>query len=236
MSVGQEGAPLSRTEMQVRRLESSVRHLQALYAIAVAVALGFGFEHTVDARSKATAIALLVALVMTLIPFYHGTLRYLDDAYVFSDTNRKEAVLLEFVVRFLESCLFFGLAAAIGNPVVFGWFFVALLVTNIVWTRLTQLFCVKRAAPSPSFDWRAVNFVTVTAAIVFLSVLGTGSHAGGGSHPFVVGGILMLALARTAADYHTSWRFYAAVDDDDLHRVEHANNVDAILENSRQPA
>jgi hypothetical protein len=202
--------PPSRAELRARRQESSVRHLQDLYSIAVTVALGFAFEHMVAAHARSTAIVLLVTLVVTLVPFYHGTLRYLDDAYIFSEQNHKEAVLLEFIVRFLESCLFFALAATIENPLVFGWLYVALLATNIVWTRLAQLVCRKGEAPSPPFDWRAINLIVGTAAVFLLAGLGMVT-----SRQVLAAGILVLALTRTALDYRMSWHFYAAVDDGD---------------------
>src|SRR5215208_6828429 len=70
-----------------RQHESTVRYLQELYTIMVAVALPVAITRMFDERQESApfrleVLPLLVTFVATLIPFFHGTLRHLDDTYV----------------------------------------------------------------------------------------------------------------------------------------------------------
>jgi hypothetical protein len=203
-----------RLDVERERRTSSVRHLQNLYSIGVTVALGFAFERTIASESKERAIPLLIAFILTLLPFYHGTVRHLDDAYIFRRVNRNEAILAESLARFLEACLFFGLAASVDKPIFFAWMYVTLLIVNIGWSWLTEVACVKpeRRLSAPH-DWRDVNLVTVAIAISCLTALHTFRLASNESVLLEVG-LVVVTFARTTADYRKSWGFYAALEDE----------------------
>ena len=67
---------------------------------------------------------LSAALLVTLIPFYHGALRHLDEQYAGAGARQARGfVLVDFLVLFLESCVFLALAVSIARPEVFGWLF-----------------------------------------------------------------------------------------------------------------
>ncbi len=128
--------------------ESSVRHLQLLYTIVAGLALSdaigalFG-EQAADDASAWQLLPLLIAFVVTLIPFFHAALRHLDDAYLIDPTAhqvKRGALAADFLFLFFEGCLLFALAHRLEAERVFLGLFSVLLVVDIV-------------GPSP-FIWR----------------------------------------------------------------------------------
>src|SRR5436190_2038096 len=88
----------------------AVEHLQELYSVVVAIALSLAIERTIAAptsRARAHEVVLVVALVVTLIPFYHGALRHLDEQYGGEDRRAAHqfSVLIDFLLLFVESCI-----------------------------------------------------------------------------------------------------------------------------------
>jgi hypothetical protein len=184
----------------------SVEHLQGLYSIMVAIAMGFAFQRMITSSSKATEILLLASLIVTLIPFYHGTLRHLDDTYVLAHVDRGRGVLAEFAVRFLESSLFLGLAATIREPVPFACVYLALLTVNIGWSLLTEALCEYRAG-GPTTAWRAINAGATAATVATLLFVERAGSEVSGSLALPIG-LAAIAVGRTLADYGSAGDFY----------------------------
>jgi hypothetical protein len=153
---------------------------------------------------------LATALLVTLIPFYHGALRHLDELY---GRGRGRAahgfsVLVDFLLLFLESCVLLAMGASITQePGVFAWLFLALLSLDVVWAYLTTTFLVAEPERAAQKTWLKVNCffgLALLATLLAISLAGWSSSA---AVPYVV---LIVALARTATDYAFSWKFYVA--------------------------
>jgi hypothetical protein len=191
----------------------SVEHLQGLYSVVVALALSLAADRLLpgsDRVARARGFELAAALVVTLIPFYHGALRHLDDVYGPGSGSAAHSfsVLIDFLLLFVESCAFLALSVSIKQPWTFAWLFLALLALDVLWAYLTTTFLAARPQQAAPTTWLKVNLgfgLTLLAILVSLSVGGWGS-------PGVVAYVaLLLATARTAVDYALSWKFYAAV-------------------------
>ncbi len=195
---------------------SSVRNLGALYSVVVGVALAFAMEKLVDAEAASVfqwhLVPLFLALVVTLVPFYHGALRHLDVTYVEHGTSdvRAGALLADFLLLFLEGSLFVGLSVLLGRPEVFGWTLVALLLLDAIWGFTAHLAFSRHPKLKAEARWAFVNAGTVVILVLFLIVLGAYPPGRVPESGGLEIGLLGIAAIRTVVDYAVSWEFYTA--------------------------
>ncbi len=207
--------------------ESSVRHLQQLYTIVAGLALSDAvaqlFGGDAGGWNRGTGLLLLLAFVATLIPFYHGTMRHLDDVYLIdamAHEVRRVGLAVDFVFLFAESCLLFAMAHRLDDPPRFFLFFVVLLVVDVAWLvggyfaaldsrraaiELQLLFRPRRGHLIAPLVWAKNNVLFIALALGawlvgrrWVTLDGTASAAL----------VALFALARTANDYRLSWDFY----------------------------
>lgn len=210
------------------RQESSVRHLQALYTIVAGLALsdaiGWLFrEGRTGGPGPWELLPLLVAFVVTLVPFFHGALRHLDDSYLIDPaarTVKRGALATDFVFLFGESCLLFALAHRMDRAGAFLALFALLLLVDVAWAVAFHLATPtsRRRTPdvrallsprgeNPIFQlrWAANNVAFLLVVGCWAAVLGVGPDA----NPHLQRAATMaIAVARTASDYRVSWDFY----------------------------
>ncbi len=208
--------------------ESSVRHLQLLYTIVAGLALSdaigalFG-EQAADDASAWQLLPLLIAFVVTLIPFFHAALRHLDDAYLIDPTAhqvKRGALAADFLFLFFEGCLLFALAHRLEAERVFLGLFSVLLVVDIVWAitfhlaspssrrkaaELQLLFLSRKQNLVFQLKWAANNLVFLLIVGLFVLVDHQFLHLGPAGTRIV---IMLVAIARAASDYAVSWPFY----------------------------
>jgi lysylphosphatidylglycerol synthetase-like protein (DUF2156 family) len=140
---------------------------------------------------------------VTLVPFYHGAERHLEDAYV--DNPREGAnprrLLFDFAILFIEACVLLGAAAVVRYPQALLVALIALWVVDIVWGLTARVVFQLR---DEVMTWALINSVAVIGFSLLLVVAWT-TDVGD-----VVLGLLLLAtsLIRTIADYRSSWSFY----------------------------
>jgi hypothetical protein len=187
--------------------ERSVDHLQGLYGVVVAIALGLAVDRIIPPAGHPIQyrhLLLGVALLVTLIPFYHGALRHLDEQYAQGRTpDRAGSVLVDFFVLFLEGCAFLALAVSVARPHVFAKAFLLLLALDIVWALLTNFILTKDGKLRAQMSWLYINVVTVAVLLIFLST----DHD---TTRVLWYAILTVAVVRSAVDFMLTWRFYAA--------------------------
>jgi hypothetical protein len=184
-------------------IEKSIDSLQRVHALISALALGEAVRRlitnpgTADASFNAEALPQFVALVCTIVPFYHGMHRHLEDTYLFASDVRhpKGVLLIDFVVFLVEASSFFALAVLFKAPS-FYWVLAALLTFDAVWGGVTALI-----NPATKFRWCLLNFGAAAAMIVVLSlnVFRPGMD---------VWLLTMIVGVRAILDYSTHWRFY----------------------------
>jgi hypothetical protein len=198
-------------EAQQESQKRSVEHLQELYSVVVAIALSLAVDRLLPATGpglRGRALVLLLALLVTLIPFYHGALRHLDELYGHGSGRAAHSfsVLVDFLLLFLESCAFLALAVSITRPATFAWLFLALLALDVAWAYLTR-YLVTPSEQATQETWLKVNLFFGSVLLVILVVI---FSAGWGSTAALAYVVFAVALTRTVADYALSWKFYVA--------------------------
>jgi hypothetical protein len=122
----------------------SIEHLQGLYTVvaAVSVALaGEDFAQTVRSDEWSRSLPLIVAFLVTLVPFYHGTLLHLDKTYRATHPIPVSygRLLFDFSFLFAEGCILILLAISITSPRAFAPAMSALLAVDVGWAFATSL-------------------------------------------------------------------------------------------------
>ena len=197
--------------------ERTVRHLQELYTVAVSVALGAGIVRLVGVGPQEPTIQwdslpMLVALLATLIPFYHGSMRHLDQVYVEEGGGnvRANALLMDFLLLFIETGVLFVIAGLLPKPWYAGWAIVILLVFDSLWGSAVH-FAFSRPGrpirPLTALRWAVLN-LAFAPAFAALLLLGRPSPAEGPLSLPIALGFMVVAVLRSALDYTISWTFY----------------------------
>ena len=94
----------------------SVDNLQRLYTVVISLAVAESLRRLLGDTPPETIAdykqwLMFASLIFTVVPFYHGANRYLDATYVTGERSAKPiALMVDFVMLFLEGLLFFGLA------------------------------------------------------------------------------------------------------------------------------
>jgi hypothetical protein len=199
---------------------SSVKHLQTLYTVVVGVALTVALEDisaTVPGQtsllSSVDAVLLLVAFIATLLPFYHGALRHLDVTWIEKQGRdvKSGALLADFIILFVEGCLFLLIARQLGSPFHFGMGLAALLTIDIIWGVVAHVAFTQPGADKAEWKWVQNNVVAVIALLALLISVRTWVPQPAQA-TWNAAGLLGVALLRTAVDYARSWDFYYPTD------------------------
>ena len=191
-----------------------MRSLQELYTVAIGVALAKAMELYVGGSEGGSGHGErfremtpgLVALVATLVPFYHGAMRHLDKMYVEDHGRfvRRGALLADFLWLFIEAGIFVGMALQLGPPARFGWWLVLLLVFDSTWGILFHFALSKHRHHWAEFKWALTNLPVAGVLSVVLWRLSL-SEEGTAAIAFVVPAV---AVVRSLIDYSWSWKFY----------------------------
>ena len=196
--------------------KNSVRNLEGLYSTVVGLALSLAILRVIDTHRapipvSSTALPCFFAFLATVIPFYHGALRHLDITYV-EKAGRDVApggLLFDFGFLFLEGCLLLALAALLRTPQFYGWFWLALLVVDLVWGFLAHIaFSARDVQPRAEVRWAIINTVCATLLAILLLTRVPYPPTTAPAEPRVPLLLLVLSLARTIADYGGCWGYY----------------------------
>ena len=230
------------------RVERGVDNLQRLYTIVIGIALtealarfvlGPGFRTSAVAAPAtlylAAYVPTMVAFVATLLPFYHGALRYLDETYVINATRVKpSALLVDFLVLFVEanrtrkstkradgltrvkpSALLVDFLVLFVEAKIFYWmaltlndwrsFFQVMLILLVVDTVWIAFTFFYSGTFLQVWKWGVINVASLVAVWVVLYT------------PLIIEekkqtGLVALALIRTAIDYVWNWTFFHPTD------------------------
>lgn len=225
--------PASHSDTFLRKQESSVRRLQSLYTIVSGLALSDAVatlvREDIQGQEWIATISLLIAFVITLIPFFHGAMRHLDDVFLIDPDRRLKTTSLavDFGFLFLEGLLLFLLAHWIVEPERFFWALPALLVIDVVWAIVTHIHSNQREGDRSRrgrtlvveiltaiqvAKWAMINIVCIGVLIALVVLRLVVDRYSSASPSLIVQGSAVLigatAVARTVVDYAHSWNFY----------------------------
>jgi len=195
--------------------KNSVRNLQNLYSIVVGLGLSLAIYNLLDFSRvgwpfRFELAPFFVSFLVTLIPFYHGALRHLDAAYTEQDSGqvRGGALLADFWLLFIESCILLGLAVLLPTPQFFAWGLVLLLAIDTIWGFLAYLVFSKKVESKSELHWALINLITVVILSVCFVIIGIFPPVAGVVVPSLWIIILSVCFIRTIVDYVVCWTFY----------------------------
>lgn len=190
--------------------DGSVQNLQELYTVAVGAALTLAIVRMVPETSSPVWVSLpvLVAFVVTLVPFYHGAMRHLDLTYQGSSATptREGALLADFFLLFVEACLFLALASVVTNTKQAAWTLLTLLTLDGVWGIAAHSVFAKSRRSWAEIRWSLINVCTALVIFGFIKWMSVWPWVSQPGRPEL--SLAVICVARTLADYAWSWRFY----------------------------
>ena len=187
--------------------DKTVEGLQRLYVILIALALTTGvkvllesigvIDNNISVINKLiqfNAIILFVAFLLTLIVFYHGMNRHLEETFLLTDdiVNQRETLMIDMVVFIIESGLLVTMAYGITKPLLFFYAWSALLLIDIIWTLVVWRIHKKE---NPMWAINNAIFLIIAWASFMCFEL-------------IVWFIACIEILRNIVDYIINWRFY----------------------------
>jgi hypothetical protein len=186
------------------------------------VALTIAITKLVDDKAampiRLDVLPYFVAYLTTLVPFYHGALRHLDVTY-FEDTRanaKRGALMFDWGLLFLESCLLLGLAVLLQRPEPFGFALCGLLAFDCIWAFIAALaFSPETEDQRAESKWAVINFVIFCLLVLALLYIDSLDANLKPVDRFRWTVILLFATARTVWDYTWCWKYYYPSDKTD---------------------
>jgi hypothetical protein len=187
------------------KIKGSIRSLKELYSGVFALALYEairGVAETPNVLMSQQFQFFLVAFCATLIPFYHGTMRYFDDSYFSTSSELKPgSFMLDYIFFCTSAGLLVWLGAMFGaafNPDYFMRVYAGLLAMDIVWGFMTHFLTNSYMRVK---YWLWLNF----AVLFGIGLIWAWRH------PFQSNQItmfLIIAPTRSILDYALNWNMY----------------------------
>ena len=195
--------------------ENSVKELANLYNVVIGIALSVAiYQSFSDGTQKLTLsfsdLPNLVIFLALVIPFYHGAVRHLFATYVEGggSTNIKSGALLaDFVLLFVEGCLFVMMAMTIDQIVPLIWVVVSLLILDSIWGFLAWLAFTGAKSQYAEKRWAFINMITSGLIVILMMMF---SEFFENSENATKAAIVMAIIIsiRTVVDYCLTWKFY----------------------------
>lgn len=195
--------------MQNKRLENSIRSLINLYTVVIGAALTIAVAGAIDANKgldsfNRVSIALFVAFLATLFPFFHGALRHLDDRFIESESAhiKPGALIIDFFLLFLHALTFLVLSQLLMRPADFAWSLITVLAIDVVWGVFTYFSTAKEGALSAESRWTIINFFFIAAVLIYLVSMEISIGGTGPADPDKLALLVAIGcVVRSAVDY-----------------------------------
>lgn len=197
-----------------KKREHAVRNLVSLYTVVIGVALSLAVVNMIDPNRGISSITLsssllFIAFVATLIPFYHGALRHLDDAYIENDVEeiKDGALIIDFVLLFFHAVAFVVLSLLLRQPSEFAWVLVTVLSIDIAWAAFTYFASSSGQQSGAEGKWGFINLVFVGAGVALLVTNDVGLQSQV-DHIKLSVPIVFFCVVRSVVDYAWCSEFY----------------------------
>lgn len=200
----------SREAQQTRR-RFEPEALQGLYTVTVGLSLTIGVERLFPGELHGTleagAVSTFIAFLATLLPFYHGALRHLDQTYIHLGDGRpppRWLLFVDFLTLFLEACLLISMGATVEQPGTFLVLLLILLLLDIIWLQIPR-FAGSAVDDKPEWGWTVVNLPALAVGVLLFVAAGRSALVSSDVLPFLVA---LFAMMRTIFDYFWNWKWY----------------------------
>ncbi len=200
------------------RLKRSMDSLQRLYTIVTGLSFGVAISgllvvptvnpvqpqtSPVGVDLRFSALPMFVTLLFTVIPFYHGANRYLDDAYIFTSregTPPRLAAVVDVVFFVSEAIVFYAMAAVLPSGSWFYRLYLGLLVLDVVWLVLVYFYSRKHWPRVKRWLWANSSVAAITGILILTPLLPEDLSR------WIY--VMLVSIVRTIVDYATQWTFY----------------------------
>jgi hypothetical protein len=193
---------------EVERInERAVDSLQKIYAVVIALAIAQAIQSLLkdpangtllDGNQIVAGLPAFVALLVTLVPFWHGMNRHLDRCYLEKKTAVAQGgILLDFATFFIEASLLFAAGWSLRSGI---YSFIALgllLSVDMVWGLISHTIHFP-GQKSHVRLWSAINLFAIGIAILIVLF----------PFEYKTIGLMVIAIMRTIVDYWRCWDFY----------------------------
>jgi len=193
---------------------NAVRNLVSLYTVVIGAALSLAVVSLIDPKQgldsvQSSAVYLFLAFVLTLIPFYHGALRHLDDTYLESPRHniRDHVLIFDFLLLVGHAMAFVCLSLLLRKPTQFAFVFLSVLSVDIVWGGMTHLFANPAEKSGAEGKWTVINLVFAGALFAVLNYLDI-SWSSTAFEEKLAFPLLFVCALRTIVDYAFCYDFY----------------------------
>jgi hypothetical protein len=198
--------------------KATVETLQRFYSVIIAIALTSGLAKFITALEfsdstleSVSLVALGIAFLSTVVPFYHGMERHLYITHILEPTvgkGGKPIPLLVDILAFIgEGGILFAMGRKLDQPIAFLPLWTALLIVDITWTLI-----VWRVERGTRPIWARNNFIWLCIAwAIWLGspwiLMKTGVSLPN-QIPVMVWLIALVEIGRSVTDYKENWGFY----------------------------
>lgn len=199
------------------KIKRSVDSLERIYSVVVALAVTIAIQRFLfnsDGRLRPwegpdgahvyfELSPSIIAFVLTIVPFYHGMNRHLDQIYIerVVPDGKEGFLLLDFVAFFLESCLLVAFASLVAHGDAAFVVLIILFAGDLIWAAVAHGIHYGEWKLT-TLRWSAINFIAV---VILLVVYYSNVFESGAVRSWALCGTVIL---RTVADYVFCWRFY----------------------------
>lgn len=196
------------------RRRKAVEGLIELYTVVMGVALSLAVVTVVQPAGGLTgvtlgALCLAAAFLVTIVPFHHGAIRHLWDAYLDNQNDhiRTGAVIPDFALLFTHALVFVVLAILLRLPSQFAWALLALLLVDAAWGLFAHFAASTRKGTNPEGRWALLNLLSVAAGAMYL--IQNGVTLADSTEPLKLSILIAIfALVRSIIDYVWCAKFY----------------------------
>jgi hypothetical protein len=198
--------------------KATVETLQRFYSVIIAIALTGGLAKLITSLESSTSIpatvslvALSIAFLSTVVPFYHGMERHLYVRHILKPDlgagGKPIPLLVDILAFIVEGGILFAMGRKLDQAIVFLQLWSALLIIGIIWTLI-----VWRVEKVTNSIWAWNNIIWLCIAwVVWLGspwVLAKAGVSSPDQLPAIVWLIALVEIGRSVTDYIAYWGFY----------------------------
>lgn len=188
-----------------KTLDRSVDSLRNIYTIIIALAIGNAINKLFISNSTTffdtifiKNIPVLLAFFLTVVPFFHGMNRHLDECYITKDSKAQGFLLFDFFAFSLEAIIFVVFANRYMNGLE-GYIILGILLSFDIFWCIISHFVHFNVLKKQTFKWVIINAIVLLIGIL-IYYLKTEQNL---NLIFCI-----LAILRTTLDYVFCWEYY----------------------------
>lgn len=190
------------------KISTSNDALKSLFTVVIGLAIAQAVN-TIVIKDTNTGLInidykqlpMFIGLFITIIPFYQGASRYLDQKHSEEIGKAKRLDgLIDFMFFIIEAVLFYAVAMSMAQPKLFFNFIIVLLIVDVLWLGFVY------NNDQRNFKELSFWFILNVVSIVVLFVFNYGNVMVNNIYKWSL--MSFLLVIRSVIDYYVTWGFY----------------------------